>query len=754
LKILKLKLGTKIILSFGLLSLVIFILVLVTIIKINTASKISNEIHELRIPTALTSKKMRNGINHSLASLRAWIILGKKEFRDERDRVWDEEVAPALKEMIALSPKWSNPQNIQRLEKLKKLLKHLKHYQEKIENIAHTKENQPALNILFVEAVPQASFLVSSITKIINLELDEPATKKRKSLLGVMADIRGATSVSLSHIRAYLLSGDEKFKASFDSSWQKNIIRIVELKQNIHLLTAKQKEEFEYFWTVREHFEKLPRKMFEIRSSDEWNIAYSLLEKEAVPRAKELQEILTMMIGNQRRLMQDGIIDSNEIIDSLKVFSWFILVFGLLASMLVFFWTKKTITGEILAFQSGLIDFFKFLNKEISEVPKLDDTVDDEIGRMAKIINVNISKISNILKLHEEVFKQLEENKKAIDEHAIVAVTDTKGIITYVNDKLVSISGYSREELIGTTHKLLDSSVHDRIFWTNMYETIWRKESWHEEVCNRRKDGTFYWVDTTIVPILDNNDNIKNFIAIRSDITERKSNELELIEAKEKAILSDQAKSEFLANMSHEIRTPLNAIIGFIDILKENESEEEKIKYLETISHSSKSLTAIINDILDFSKIESGKLAIDFIDFNPKYELDSSQELFKAKCAEKNITLVIEYKHLPASLNGDILRIKQIMNNILSNAIKFTGENKNIFLNVEYMHKQLKVSVRDEGIGISTGYQENIFDSFSQADNSTTRQYGGTGLGLSISYNLVKLMGGELKLKSTINIGS
>ena len=228
----------------------------------------------------------------------------------------------------------------------------------------------------------------------------------------------------------------------------------------------------------------------------------------------------------------------------------------------------------------------------------------------------------------------------------------------------------------------------------------------------------------------------------------------DLLKQTKKAEQASNSKSEFLANMSHEIRTPLNAIMGFIGILKENETNKEKLDYLQTITSSSRSLVHIINDILDFSKIESGKLSIEHIDFNPISELQATKNLFLAKCEEKSILLHTDFEELPESLTGDSLRIKQVVNNLISNAIKFTPQNHDIYLNIKYENEALYVSVRDEGIGISEEYMERIFEEFTQADASTTRQYGGTGLGLSISYNLVKLMGGELHVKSKLGVGS
>ena len=232
---------------------------------------------------------------------------------------------------------------------------------------------------------------------------------------------------------------------------------------------------------------------------------------------------------------------------------------------------------------------------------------------------------------------------------------------------------------------------------------------------------------------------------------------LDLSYEKNRALAATRSKSLFLANMSHEIRTPLNAITGFITLLKEMEQDPVKLKYIETISQSSDSLLGIINDILDFSKIESNRLELDEVDFDPRREFRSVADLFAAKCDEKAIELKVEIANtLPDSLHSDPLRIKQVILNLLSNAVKFTPEGRQIefFIDYDAARSQLKVSVRDQGIGISEEHQTHIFEAFAQAESSTTREFGGTGLGLAISRLLVELLGGELKLESQLGQGS
>ncbi|RLA82450.1 MAG: hypothetical protein DRG78_07180 [Epsilonproteobacteria bacterium] len=236
-------------------------------------------------------------------------------------------------------------------------------------------------------------------------------------------------------------------------------------------------------------------------------------------------------------------------------------------------------------------------------------------------------------------------------------------------------------------------------------------------------------------------------------------NKARIMKALEKQTLNakkaNSAKSEFLANMSHEIRTPLNAILGFVDMIKGETKETKTAQYIDIVDKSSKNLLQIIEDILDFSKIESGKLDIEKVDFNAKAEFEVITHLFQAKCSQKNISLILNIdENLPQIINSDPLRIKQVITNLMSNAVKFTTDGKNIIVTINYSDNLLFVSVKDQGIGVAKDKLSYIFDTFSQEDSSTTRKYGGTGLGLSISSELVELLGGELKVKSEVGVGS
>ena len=325
----KQKIITKIQIGFAAVAIIMVGIVSITIWQTKSVKSISDRVVDLRVPTAQSSLMMLNGINHSLAALRGWMILGKDKFKAEREKAWKEEITPSLNKMQEFAKNWTNPKNVERLKITQTKLAEFKQFQKEIEDIANSTDNLPANKILLQDAAPQADILLKSITGIINIEATLPATPQRKALLGMMADIRGTTARSLANIRAYLLSGNSDFKDKFDAMWAKNIKRFGDLTDNQSLLNSKQLQLFQEYTSARTTFAPLPATMFKIRGGEEWNMANRWLGTKAAPTAFAIKTELDAMAENQKQLLANDMTDSKDRSNSLVTTLWVLLATGL-----------------------------------------------------------------------------------------------------------------------------------------------------------------------------------------------------------------------------------------------------------------------------------------------------------------------------------------------------------------------------------------------------------------------------------------
>ena len=348
----------------------------------------------------------------------------------------------------------------------------------------------------------------------------------------------------------------------------------------------------------------------------------------------------------------------------------------------------------------------------------------------------------------ERNVKLLEEYRRAIDESAIVAKTDARGVITYANAKLSRICGYSQQELVGSPHTILSHPDMSQGFFNKLWATVTENRVFKGTIKNRAKDGSTFYVDTTVVPITDMQNRITEYMAISYEVTD-------LVVAKEDAIAAGEAKEYFLSNMSHEIRTPLNAILGFVALLKDEAQHEKERRYLDIIHSSGENLLSIINDILDFSKLRSGEFTVEPKTFNLHSTVTHTLELFMPSVNQHQLTMTSFIDpRIPYELISDPLRIQQVISNLLGNAVKFTPPGGEIKVEASFADDAISISVSDTGIGIAAKDLSHIFDPFSQARSDEELTRGGTGLGLSISAQLVRHMGGEIAVQSHPGIGS
>ena len=354
----------------------------------------------------------------------------------------------------------------------------------------------------------------------------------------------------------------------------------------------------------------------------------------------------------------------------------------------------------------------------------------------------------------QDKIKQLSQ---AVEQSPVaIEITNTKGIIEYVNQKFVETTGYTYEEIIGNNPRMLKSGHTSDSEYKQLWKTITSGNEWFGEFNNKKKDGTLYWESASISPITNEKGKTTHYIAIKEDITERKIIEKKLIKAKEKAEESDRLKLAFLANMSHEIRTPMNGILGFTELLKAKKlSGDIQQEYINIIEKSGKRMLNIINDIISISKVESGQIEVTTSETNVNEQIEYLYTFFKPEAEQKNISLFLT-KELPSKdsfIKTDREKLYAILTNLIKNAIKFTNDGS-IEFGCERKGDYLEFFVKDTGLGISDSQKKIIFERFRQANDTISRTHEGSGLGLAISKAYVEILGGNIWVESKEGKGS
>lgn len=420
------------------------------------------------------------------------------------------------------------------------------------------------------------------------------------------------------------------------------------------------------------------------------------------------------------------------------------------------FWANVVFT--VLKDNKGEVVGYGNVTRDITRRRK----IEDEIKRLNKELESRLQKSQS----------EISDYKHALDESSIVAITDQKGIITHVNENFCKISKYSRQELLGQDHRLINSGYHSKDFIRNLWVTIANGKIWRGELKNKAKDGTYYWVDTTIVPFLNEKGKPYQYLAIRSDITQRKlaeeellkANEdlekkvrertLQLTEALEREKELNEMKSRFVSVASHEFRTPLSAILSSTSLIEHYtapEQAEKRDKHIDRIKSSVKNLTDILNDFLSLEKLEQGKVEAHTVEFDLKEFIEDVIEEMEGMIKKKEQRVNYVYEG-DANANQDKKILRNVLLNLLSNAVKYSPEEKEIHVMAHVKNGKAAISIRDEGIGIPIEAQKHLFDTFFRAKNATNIQ--GTGLGLNIVKRYVELLDGTIDFLSKEDEGS
>lgn len=355
------------------------------------------------------------------------------------------------------------------------------------------------------------------------------------------------------------------------------------------------------------------------------------------------------------------------------------------------------------------------------------------------IINISID-ITDRKESEQKILQDYANINYALDQSAIVAITDQAGMIQYVNEKFLEISQYSREELVGKTHRVVNSGVHPPSFFAEMWKTILSGKVWRGEIQNRAKNGEYYWVATTITPFLDERGQPQRLISIRHDITPRKKLE--------------RQKDEFIGIASHELKTPVTSLKGYIQVMYKRfvkNGDTVSAQHMQKMNAQVDKLSLLIEDLLDVTKIETGRLQLSQEEFDINILVQEIVEQLQLT-TEKHV-LKIRGK-VDRLVSGDRDRIGQVIANLLSNAIKYSPAADEVIISLASTPQQLQISVQDFGVGIPPQKRQRVFERFYRVSGEKKSTFPGLGLGLYISSEIIQRHQGKIWVESEIGQGS
>jgi PAS domain S-box-containing protein len=378
------------------------------------------------------------------------------------------------------------------------------------------------------------------------------------------------------------------------------------------------------------------------------------------------------------------------------------------------------------------------------------------LARLPMAVDRALREFSAATALQEKEGERARVTAAVYQAEEVVVITEPQGRIVYVNPAFTRVTGYGPEEAVGRTPRLLQSGKQDKSFYEQMWRRISAGEVWRGQLINRRRDGSLYDAEMTIAPVFGEAGRIVNYCAIQRDVSARVAAERELRELYTQLAETDRLKDEFLAAFSHELRTPLNVILGYADVMIDTLGHtlgNEARSMIDAIARSGSHLAALINETLDLARLRIDAVQPQFNRLEIGRLVGEVVEAFRPLAADKGLSLTWVPAPAPIEIVTDPTRLRQILTNLIDNAIKFTDRG-GVRVAMGRRDGTVAVEVSDTGIGVAATDIPRMFEDFRQLDGGATRRYGGCGLGLALARRLIDLLGGKIEVESSVGEGT